>query len=91
MKKTRRFSKTSIPRDQWQIFKIQLPLATNDPQPKALVYNADRSIESMWPITQDLLNVMAGEVKRFFYCTVTAWDDTSDDVDLVADAPWQDW
>lgn len=69
-----------------QIFKVQLPLVTNEPEPMALVYNRNKSFYTNVPITDDLLLQMQGQFKLFFYGT---HDDT--DVNLDAIAPWQEW
>lgn len=48
------------------IVKIQLPLATNDPDPKVLVYNEKRSFQAMLPVTDEIKRAMCGDVKAFF-------------------------
>ena len=41
-----------------QIYKIQIPLATNGSPPLALVYNERRNHEGLFPVTDDLLKIM---------------------------------
>lgn len=70
------------------IVKVQIPLAGSDPQAmsEAFVYNRDRSIEAMLPITEELLVVMDGEYKAFFEAHMEG-------TNLLLDgpAPWQEW
>ena len=48
------------------IVKVQLPLASNDAEPKALVYNKGRSHQFLLPITKDLKEMMGDDVKAYF-------------------------
>lgn len=48
------------------IFKVQIPIATNEPEPKALIYNKHRTIEGMIPVTPDLVKTMNGDYKAYF-------------------------
>lgn len=50
-----------------EIYKVQLPLASNEVPPLALVYNERRNHEGLFPITDDLRNIMKGRPKAFFY------------------------
>lgn len=70
-----------------EIFKLQVPLVTTDPEPKALIYNEDRSAEGMFPVTSDILELMDGEAKIFIYGQYEE-DGT---VTLIGNAPWQEW
>ncbi len=68
-----------------QIFKVQKPLATNDPQPKALVYNEDRSVEIMIPMPElpnRVSNRLVDRPKAYFYGVATETG-----VDFTGDAP----
>lgn len=49
------------------IVKVQIPLVTSDPTPQVLVYDRDRRLEQYLPMTQEVLDVMNGETKRYFW------------------------
>jgi hypothetical protein len=69
------------------IVKVQLPLASNAPKPECLVYNEDRSVEAMLPVTNEVVDLFgADEVKAFFYATLKG-----DNIELQGRAPWQIW
>lgn len=76
------------------IFKVQLPLETNDENAPALVYNEDKTIITFIPVTEDLLKRM-GDGKRpkaFFYGEVIGPVEAGNTtVYLGEEAPWQDW
>lgn len=40
------------------IVKIQIPLASNEPDPPALVYNEDRSIEQTFPLNRAIVDML---------------------------------
>lgn len=69
-----------------EVFKVQVPLTTNDPQPKALIYNKDRSYEGLIPVTDEIRKMMDNEPKRFFWGHVEG-----DALTIDANAPWQNW
>lgn len=69
------------------IVKVQVPLATNDSDPKALIYNKNRSFETFVPVAE-VKKKMSGEFKKFFYCDI---DIVTKKVKLDAPAPLQDW
>lgn len=50
------------------IFKIQRPIVTDDPEPKCLIYNQDRSITGMIPFTEEIEEIIfeSGDLKRYF-------------------------
>jgi hypothetical protein len=52
------------------IIKIQTPLATNEPEPKALMYNERRTFQQMVPINSRIVQLMAGQPKRYFNATL---------------------
>jgi hypothetical protein len=54
------------------IVKVQLPLASSEVHPKALVYDETRTIEVQVPITDALRKRMDGSPKRFFEAEVKA-------------------
>lgn len=71
-----------------QIFKVQKPLATNDVQPKALVYNEDRSVECMIPMAElpnRVSNRLVDKPKAYFY-----GENTEAGVWFFGDAPTPD-
>lgn len=68
------------------IFKVQMPVVTNDPNAEALLYNKERTIEGFVPITSELLHQMRGEKKKYFF-----GDYEKGEVDLQGQAPDQDW
>ena len=49
------------------IVKVQLPLVSNEAEPKALIYNADRSIEYMPSVDDELRSLMGDRDKAFFH------------------------
>lgn len=54
------------------IVKIQMPLRTDDPDPKALIYNQDRSLNMMIPVRfPGLKELMGYRFKVYFDVTVT--------------------
>lgn len=72
-----------------QIFKVQKPLATNDVQLKALVYNEDRSVEVQIPMAKlpnQVYNRLVSKPKAYFYV-----ENTEAGVWFYGDAPVQDW
>ncbi len=48
------------------IVKVQLPLATNDTTPHALVYNEDRSVLAQVPVSRALEKLMKRRAKAYF-------------------------
>lgn len=52
------------------IFKIQLPLQTNAPEPMALVYTITRANMAHIPITPELKALMRGRTKAYFQAEV---------------------
>lgn len=70
------------------VVKVQLPLSTNDPVPKAMVYDETRSFQKQIPVTSALRKKMGSTAKRFFYATVTGNDG---DVEIGAVASWRAW
>lgn len=69
-----------------EIFKVQVPIASNDPDPKALVYNRYRTKEGMVPIQPGLLDIMQGRLKIFIYASFH-----NGELDFRREAPWQEW
>lgn len=49
-----------------QIVKVQVPISTNEEVPQALIYNRDRSIQVMIPVTPELVEKMgASRLKTY--------------------------
>ena len=67
------------------IVKVQVPISGNM-EPKALIYNRDRTLELLHPITPELQRAMAGWLKRFFYVRIV-----NEQLTLDGEAPWQNW
>lgn len=68
------------------IVKVQLPLATNEATPKALIYNQSRNFEIFHGITPHIREKMAGRPKAFF-----EMDITQDEPIFVRELPDQGW
>ena len=68
------------------IFKVQVPLVTNDPNPQALIYDKKREEDHFVPVTEWLLAQMQGQPKLYFYGYIDG-----ETVVLTEIAPWQDW
>lgn len=67
------------------IVKIQMPLESSEPIPRALIYNRDRSILIFRPI-EDVKDMMDGEVKKFFFLQIINEKEVA-----LREAPWQEW
>lgn len=50
-----------------EIFKVQVPLMTNAPEPLALLYNKNRDVEFHLPVDENIQEMMAGSFKKFFH------------------------
>ena len=86
MKKTGQNGRTHL-----EIFKVQLPLMTTDPEPKALAYNRTESCMFDITVSKELVKRFHGETKLFFWITWTERKDGSIGVDMNHEAPWQEW
>ncbi|MHA1572979.1 MAG: hypothetical protein ACTSX8_03210 [Alphaproteobacteria bacterium] len=79
------------------IFKVQMPLASNDPEPKALIYNASRSSSAMVPVDDTIRDAMQDRPKAFFYgqnidhATADGCIEQLCEVNFDYEAPEQDW
>jgi transcriptional regulator with XRE-family HTH domain len=69
-----------------QIFKVQLPLATNHPTPSVLIYNEDGSFNTLLPFDEETRKRLGGEAKAFWYGRIKG-----SVVHLECRAPWQEW
>lgn len=68
------------------IVKVQLPLYSNRPNPKALVYNEDRSVMLEVVITHQVGLVMGSLYKRFMWAHMDG-----SNLWIGDEAPWQEW
>ena len=70
------------------IVKVQVPITTNLPpgEEQCLVYNRDRTVECMFPVTKEINDAMAGDLKQFFYAYMKGTV-----LHLDGIAPWQGW
>ena len=51
----------------WQVFKVQRPLATNEPVPHYMIYNESRSLELRMPVGQvEELDALTADNPRVF-------------------------
>jgi hypothetical protein len=73
-----------------EIVKVQVPVASIDPDWPALVYAKGRSRMVETPITPEIETAMDGKPKRFFWAEwlggVIGWK-----IDWSRRAPWQNW
>ena len=67
------------------IVKVQLPLATNEAKPQALIYDQKRTVKMFTPVA-DVKNKMGKESKLYFHAIVDG-----DSLTLLERAPWQSW
>lgn len=68
------------------IVKVQIPLSTSQNPPLALVYNKQQDIFFEMDITEVVLAIMNKEYKKYFYYRFE-----NDQIELLDEAPWQDW
>jgi hypothetical protein len=68
-----------------EIFKIQLPISSNEAEPMALIYNKDRSEEMLLEASK-VAPAVAGELKSFWYGLIEGKT-----LVILTKAPWQDW
>jgi hypothetical protein len=69
------------------VVKVQRPVATNMPGGGlAMIYNRDRSVETLMPMSADLLEAMGDEYKQFWYAYFRGTV-----LHLDRQAPWQEW
>jgi hypothetical protein len=68
------------------IVKVQTPLASNEREPLAMIYNKDRSVEAFVPITADIKKLMKDTPKAFFHAKMNG-----DKIELLKEAVWQNW
>ena len=70
-----------------EIYKVQVPLASNEVPPLALVYNEKRNHEGLFPVTDDLLKIMKGRHKAFFHGQMQP----DGKILFGQEAKWQHW
>lgn len=72
-----------------QIFKLQRPIVTNEPQPMALLYNEDKSIYAQIEMTPEIEKLFVdGELKIYFLGT---YDSKTRMINIREDAGVQVW
>jgi hypothetical protein len=77
--------------EERQIFKIQMPVSSDKPNPPALIYNEDKSIIGYVHITPDLEEAMDNRPKAFFYGKKIMLEDGAWAMGWEEEAPWQGW
>lgn len=70
-----------------EVFKLQRPMATNDPEPKMLVYNQTRSWQGEIALNQDMYNFFGDSYKKY----VRAYIDEQGRLNIVEGITNQDW
>ncbi len=70
------------------IYKVQVPLASSEKSPPALVYDEQRKKQIFMPVTDELLEFMDGEPKKFVFGAVNR---KTDNFEIHKEAPWQRW
>jgi len=75
------------------IVKVQTSIVTFAPHPMALVYNQSKSVYSQFPITAQLLKILKGEPKTYWYADLVPDPRKAGafQVSIVKRAPWQEW
>jgi hypothetical protein len=68
------------------VVKIQRSLFTSEEFVQILIYNKSRSIYKQLDATEELIEVMGTEAKKFCYATYG-----NKNLTIGEDAPWQDW
>jgi hypothetical protein len=72
------------------IVKIQISQFNSEWKTMMLIYNEDRSLRCEGEATEDILTIMQGEAKRFFYAK---WTKSYGNVKFLIEdvAPYQTW
>jgi len=75
------------------IVKVQTPIVTSEPHPMVLVYDQGKSVFDQFPLTAQLLKILKGEPKTFWYADLIPdpQKDGAFKVSIVKRAPWQEW
>ncbi len=71
-----------------QTWKIQRPLASNEAAPPFLIYNKDRSIQSMPPVTDEILKLFTNGSLKIYVRGVLSEDGTMYVIDVIEDQGW---
>lgn len=77
------YEKDLFEKSNFVIVKVQLPIATNEKIPLALVYDKTRTIELQVPVTEIIKAKMQGTKKRYFYMDKNQ--------QIQDEAPTQEW
>lgn len=70
-----------------QVIKMQLSLETNLDAQQVLVYNEDRSIMYQQAVIPEILEIMKGRPKAYFYARMAP----DKMLDILEEAPEQEW
>jgi len=70
------------------IVKVQVSLFTTESEPQVLIYNKNLSHSYQGPVSEDIIEIMKGEPKKFFYAKLPK---KPGQIELLNEAPWQDW
>lgn len=68
------------------IVKVQTPISTNIAPPQVLAYNKDRSVWVTFDLTDEMDTRVGPKKKAFFYARIDKGQ-----IELLDEAPWQDW
>lgn len=69
------------------VVKVQISIMTSEEMPQILIYNDDRTVEYMGDASQDMIEIMGGEVKKFYYAHL----DERHQINIDGPAPYQEW
>ena len=68
------------------IFKVQISLFTSEAKPQVMIYNEDRSIEGQFLLVKEIKQLARGRAKFFVYGEMIETE-----VNILGEAPWQEW
>lgn len=70
------------------IVKIQMPIAGENDY---FVYNKNRSVMAILPVTEEIKEFMNGELKKFAYAKYQNPKAKYTLLEILGEAPWQNW
>jgi hypothetical protein len=71
-----------------EIVKVQISLFSSEPTAQVLVYNESRSHLYEGDAPAEIVELMDGEPKKFFWANMPK---EKGFIELLKEAPWQDW
>ena len=71
-----------------EIWKVQRPIVTNDPEPQVLIYNEDRSRQGSVPLTAEIAQLFNDDEYKIFIHGTIAEDGQ---IEFEEPAEWQEW